>query len=179
MAPPRPTATGWQPGRAPPEPTSSQRTEWLVTSPCLHAPEVVNVGIDGAVPTSDPDGADIEVALDYQVLGAMVLALAPKAQLTIVCYNAPNSERGFIDAAAAAAGDKTRRPAAVSISWGGPEDFWSLQGMRGLDAAFASGSLCGVTYSAAAGDAGSSNAQGDGRRHPEFPASSPHVWACG
>ena len=144
----------------------------------LHPPEVVNVDIDGAVPIPDPDGADVEVALDYQVLGAMVLAMAPKARLTIVSYNAPNSERGFIDAAAAAASDETRRPAAVSISWGAPEDRWSLQGMRGLDAVFASGSLRGVTYSAAAGDAGSSDGQMDGQ-HPEFPASSPHVWSCG
>ncbi len=145
----------------------------------LPAPEVVNVSIDGAAPAPDPEGADVEVALDYQVLGAMVLAAAPRARLTIVAYNAPNSERGFIDAVAAAATDRTHRPAAVSISWGAPEDDWSLQGMRGMDAAFAAGSLRGVAYSAAAGDAGSTDAVMDGRQHPEFPASSPHVWACG
>jgi len=145
----------------------------------LQAPEVVNVDVDGAVPLPDPDGADVEVALDYQVLGAMVLTMAPKARLTIVSYNAPNSERGFIDAAAAAASDKTRNPAAVSISWGATEERWSFQGMRGLDAAFAAGTLSGITYSAAAGDAGSTDAQLDGRQHAEFPASSPHVWSCG
>ena len=52
----------------------------------------------------------------------MVAAMAPKAHLTIVSYNAPNSERGFIDAAATAASDAMRRPAALSISWGAPED---------------------------------------------------------
>ncbi|MBV8194380.1 MAG: hypothetical protein JOY80_02510, partial [Candidatus Dormibacteraeota bacterium] len=31
----------------------------------------------------------------------------------------------------------------------------------------------------AAGDAGSADAQADARQHPGFPASSPHVWACG
>ena len=61
----------------------------------------------------------------------MVAAMAPKAHLTIVSYNAPNSERGFIDAAATAASDAGRHPAAVSISWGAPEDHWSPQGMRG------------------------------------------------
>lgn len=145
----------------------------------LRAPEVVNVDLDGAMPTSDPGGADLEVALDYQVLGAMVMAMAPRAQLTIVSYNAPNSERGFIDAVAAVAGDRVRHPAAASISWGCPEDMWSRQGLVGMDAAFAAGSLCGVTYSAAAGDAGSTDAAADGLQHPEFPASSPHVWACG
>ncbi|MFZ0127835.1 MAG: S53 family peptidase [Candidatus Dormiibacterota bacterium] len=145
----------------------------------LNAPDITNVWLDGATPSPDPDGADVEVALDYQVIGSIVAAMAPKAHLTIVSYNAPNSERGFIDAAATAASDAIRHPAAVSISWGAPEDHWSPQGMRGLDAAFATGALHGVTFSAAAGDAGSTNAEVDGYQHPEFPASSPHAWACG
>jgi len=145
----------------------------------LPAPDITNVWIDGAKPMPDPDGADVEVALDYQVIGGMVAAMAPKAHLTIVTYNAQNSERGFIDAAAAAAADAARHPAAVSISWGSPEDNWSEQGIRGLDAAFATGTLHGVTFSAAAGDSGSTNDELDGHQHPGFPASSPHVWACG
>ena len=145
----------------------------------LPAPEIVHVNLDGAVPMSDPTGADVEIALDYQVIGAMVLAMAPRARLTIVSYNAPNTERGFIDAAATAASDRFHRPAAVSISWGSTEDVWSLQGMRGLDAVFAGGSLHGVTYSVAAGDSGSTDGWPDGLQHPGFPASSPHVWSCG
>jgi kumamolisin len=82
----------------------------------LPAPDITNVWLDGATPAPDPNGADVEVALDYQVIGAMVLAMAPKAHLTIVSYNAPNSERGFIDAAATAASDAIRHPSAVSIS---------------------------------------------------------------
>ena len=88
----------------------------------LPAPDITNVWLDGATPTPDADGADVEVALDYQVIGGMIAAMAPKAHLTIVSYNAPNSERGFIDAAATAASDAIRHPAAVSISWGAPED---------------------------------------------------------
>ena len=153
--------------------------ESAFTRLALPPPEIVNVSIDGTVPESDPDGADMEVALDYQVLGAMVQAMAPRARVTIVAYNAPNSERGFMNAVAAAATDRLHRPQAASISWGSPEDNWTIQGMRAMDSLFASGSLRGVTYSAAAGDAGSSNAELDGRQHAEFPASSPHVWACG
>jgi kumamolisin len=145
----------------------------------LPAPDITNVWLDGATPTPDPNGADVEVALDYQVIGSMIAAMAPKAHLTIVSYNAPNSERGFIDAAATAAADAGRHPAAVSISWGSSEDHWSPQGMRALDSAFATGALHGVTFSAAAGDAGSTNDEFDGHQHPGFPASSPHVWACG
>ncbi|HEX6539920.1 MAG TPA: S53 family serine peptidase [Candidatus Dormibacteraeota bacterium] len=145
----------------------------------LPAPEIIHVRVDGAEPSPDPGGADTEIALDYQVIGAMTLAMAPKARLSIVCYDAPNSERGFIDAAAAAASLTPHRPAAVSISWGTSEDMWSHQGIRGLDSVFATGALRGVTYSAAAGDAGSDDGRLDGRQHPEFPASSPHVWSCG
>jgi len=43
-------------------------------------------------------------------------------------------------------------------------DHWSPQGMRGLDAAFATRALRGVTFSAAAGDAGSTNDEEDGYR---------------
>src|ERR1700683_2683665 len=51
--------------------------------------------------------------------------------------------------------------------------------MRGLDSAFATGALHGVTFSAAAGAAGSPNDEIHGYQPPEFPASSPHAWACG
>jgi kumamolisin len=145
----------------------------------LSAPQMVDVSVDGAVATADPDGADVEVALDYQVLGAMVMQMAPRARLTIVIYNAPNHERGFVDAVAVAATDTAHRPAAVSISWGSPESSWTGQGMRAMNAAFAAGSARGVAFSASAGDWGSSNAEPDGLQHAEHPASSPHVWACG
>jgi len=145
----------------------------------LRPPDVVNVSVDGALPSSDPEGADVEVALDYQVLGAMVQAMAPRAQLTIVVYNAPNCERGFIDAVATASADTMHRPAAISISWGSPENNWTPQGMHGMDAAFAAGGARGVSFSASAGDWGSTNAELDGLQHALHPASCPHVWACG
>ncbi|MFN2582743.1 MAG: protease pro-enzyme activation domain-containing protein [Candidatus Dormibacteria bacterium] len=145
----------------------------------LHPPAIVHVPVDGAVAVADPDGADVEVALDYQVIGTILRSMAPKAQLTIVSYDAPNSERGFIDAAATAASDRRLHPAATSISWGSSEDNFSLRGMRALDATFANGSVRGLTYSAAAGDGGSMDNRFDGMQHPEFPASSPHVWSCG
>ena len=41
----------------------------------LPAPDITNVWLDGATPTADPNGADVEVALDYQVIGGMVAAI--------------------------------------------------------------------------------------------------------
>ena len=51
--------------------------------------------------------------------------------------------------------------------------------MAALDAAFQSAAALGVTISAAAGDNGSSDGVNDGKDHVDFPASSPHVLACG
>lgn len=139
----------------------------------LPKPELVHVSVDGQVAQPDPTGADVEVALDVEVIGAM----APGCK--IVIYDAPNTEQGFIDAILAAAHDQTNSPSVVSISWGAPESGWSASGMRGMDAAFAIGTAMGVTYTAASGDGGSTDGVADGRQHADHPSSSPHVLACG
>ena len=48
-----------------------------------------------------------------------------------------------------------------------------------MDQAFADAAALGVTVTAAAGDDGSNDRDGDGQVHVDFPASSPHVLACG
>jgi kumamolisin len=48
-----------------------------------------------------------------------------------------------------------------------------------MDQAFADAALLGVTVTCASGDNGSDDRVGDGRAHADFPASSPHVLACG
>jgi kumamolisin len=70
-------------------------------------------------------------------------------------------------------------PAAVSISWGGPESSWTAQSMSALDQAIADGVALGVTVTVAAGDNGSTDGVTDGQQHVDFPASSPHALACG
>ena len=124
------------------------------------------------MPGGDPSGADGEVLLDIEVAGA----LAPGARFAV--YFAPNTDRGFLDALSTAAhADPT--PAAVSISWGGPEESWSAQARTAFDDALADAAALGVTVTAAAGDNGSGDGVGDGAPHTDFPASSPHVLACG
>lgn len=137
-------------------------------------PTVTAVSVDGArnEPGSDPSGADGEVLLDIEVVGA----LAPRADMVV--YFAPNTDDGFLDAVSEAAhADPT--PAAISISWGQNEDEWTEQARRAMDAAFADAAALGVTVSAAAGDDGSTDRAADKRAHCDFPASSPHVLACG
>jgi kumamolisin len=141
----------------------------------LTTPAVTAVGVDGAVntPGKDPQGADGEVLLDIEVAGA----IAPKAR--IVVYFAPNTDAGFLDAISTAA-HATPTPTAMSISWGQSEDGWTAQARTAMDQAFADATALGVTVTAAAGDSGSSDTPTGGAAvHVDFPASSPHVLACG
>ena len=138
-------------------------------------PSVISVGVDGATnaPIGDPNSADGEVLLDIEIAGA----LAPAAK--IVVYFAPNTDQGFLDAVTTAIHDTTNHPNIVSISWGGPESTWTAQSTTNFDDAFAAAATLGVSVTIASGDNGSSDGETDGLAHVDFPASSPHVIACG
>jgi kumamolisin len=138
------------------------------------SPSVKAVGVDGTVnePGKDPTGADGEVLLDIEVIGA----LSPAA--SILVYFAPNTDAGFVDAVADAA-HATPTPTAMSISWGQSEDQWTAQARTALDDALLDAAALGVTVTVAAGDNGSGDGSTDGSDHADFPASSPHALACG
>jgi kumamolisin len=140
----------------------------------ITGPKVTAVGVDGArnVPGGDASGADGEVLLDIEVAGA----LSPGAH--IVVYFAPNTDAGFVDAVSEAT-HAAVTPTTISISWGQNEDAWTAQARHALDQAFVDAASLGITVTAAAGDNGSSDGVNDGRDHADFPASSPHVLACG
>ena len=140
----------------------------------IAVPSITAVGVDGGAnaPGSDTTGADVEVALDVDVIGAA----APGAAQVV--YFAPNSDQGFVDAISAAA-SATPAPVAISISWGQSEDSWTTQGRTAMDAAMADAAALGITVCAASGDNGSGNAVSDGQVHVDFPASSPHALGCG
>jgi kumamolisin len=141
----------------------------------IAVPAVTSVDVDGGsnAPTGDPNSADAEVLLDIEVVGAV----APAAK--IVVYFAPNTDQGFLDAVTTAIHDTANQPTIVSISWGGPESSWTQQAFTNFDAAFADAATLGITVLVAAGDGGSSDGLTDGLAHVDFPASSPHVIACG
>jgi kumamolisin len=119
------------------------------------------------------DSADGEVMLDIEVAGAV----APGAK--VVVYFAPNTDQGFLDALTTAIHDPTHKPSVISISWGGPESSWTAQAMTAFDSAAQDAAALGVTICAASGDSGSSDGVTDGANHVDFPASSPHILACG
>jgi len=138
----------------------------------LTPPDVVSVSVDGAANApSTPDSADGEVALDIEVAGGV----APGAKIAV--YFAPNTDQGFVDAVTTAVHDTTHQPSVISISWGGPESTWDQAGLTALDNACQSAGALGITVTVAAGDNGSSD--GESGNNVDFPASSPHVLACG
>lgn len=140
----------------------------------LPAPKVAAVLVDNAKDSpGNPNGADGEVMFDIEVAAAV----APGAN--VVVYFAPNTDQGFIDAIATAVHDSTNKPSALSISWGGPESTWTAQAVSALDQACQAAAAVGVTITAASGDDGSTDGVTSGGNNVDFPASSPHVLACG
>jgi kumamolisin len=138
------------------------------------APKVSAVSVDkGTNSPGDPNGADGEVMLDIEVSAAV----APGAN--VVVYFAPNTDQGFVDAIATAVHDSTNKPSVISISWGGPESTWTAQAVTALDQACQAAATLGVTIAAASGDDGSTDGVTGGGNNVDFPASSPHVLACG
>jgi kumamolisin len=141
----------------------------------LTAPTVTAISVDNAHnrPTGSADGPDGEVMLDIEVAGS----IAPAAHLAV--YFAPNTDAGFLNAITSAIHDTVNKPSVVSISWGGPEDGWTPQALNAFDSAFQAAAVMGVTVLAASGDHGATDGVTDGKLHVDFPASSPHVTACG
>ncbi|HXR40733.1 MAG TPA: S53 family peptidase [Terracidiphilus sp.] len=138
----------------------------------MAAPAISAVSVDrGKNAPSTASGPDGEVMLDIEVAAAV----APGAK--IVVYFTPNTDQGFTDAITTAVHDETNKPSVISISWGGPESRWTPQAMAALDAACQSAAALGVTITVAAGDNGSTD--GGTGNNVDFPASSPHVLACG
>jgi kumamolisin len=140
----------------------------------IAVPSITAVSVDGAANNpADTSGADVEVSLDIDVIGA---AAPGAAQLV---YFAPNNgDQGFVDAISSAA-EASPAPIAISISWGQSEDSWTAQGLSAMNAAMSDAAALGITVCVAAGDNGSSDDVSDGQVHVDFPASSPYALGCG
>jgi kumamolisin len=115
---------------------------------------------------------DTEVYLDIEVAAS----LAPDAK--IVVYFGDNTAQGWIATLMAAILDKTHDPSVISISWGDAERDWSPQAMVQIDKLFQLAAHRGITVCCSSGDGGISEASSH-RFTVAFPASSPHVLACG
>jgi kumamolisin len=132
-------------------------------------------------PTGDPEGPDGEVLLDIEVVGAV----APGAQI-VVYFGKDASDRGFLDCLTAAIHDPAHNISILSISWGGAEVDMTDQFQISFNQTLETAKALGITVCVAAGDDGSADfppndprRPWDGHAHVDFPASSPHVLACG
>jgi kumamolisin len=142
------------------------------------APQVTAVSVDhGRNSPTTAEGADGEVMLDIEVIAS----IAPGAK--IVVYFAPGStDKDFLDAVTQAVHDQTHQPSIISISWGGPESTAEASFQTELDAALQSAAAVGITVTVASGDSGAADVgpnEWNGQPSVDFPASSPHVLACG
>jgi kumamolisin len=137
------------------------------------SPQVTAVSVDGAqnVPGGDPNGADGEVELDIEMVGAV----APGATQKV--FFAPNTDQGFMDAASTAIQDS--EVSIISISWGQAESEYTAQALTAFNEIFQDAVVLGKTVLVASGDNGSSDGVDDGQNHVDFPASSPYVVGCG
>jgi kumamolisin len=136
----------------------------------------------GAGAVNEANGSD-ETTLDVEQSGA----IAPNA--SIVVYQAPNTDAGFIDAFATAASQN--RAGVVSVSWGESETFVAASVAQQLesttyaqafDEMFQELAAQGQSTFAAAGDSGAYDASGDlgtTNQSVDEPASSPWITAAG
>ncbi len=138
----------------------------------LKVPRVLAISVDGGKNKTGSD-ADGEVALDIQVAGG----LAPGAEIAV--YFTPNTDAGFADAISQAVHDTTNKPSVISISWGGPENGWSSQGIATMNSALQDAVTLGISVYVASGDSLATDGVTDGAAHVDFPASSPYAIGCG
>ncbi len=137
---------------------------------CGVAPGEVTREVVDAV---DPATPSVELTIDTQVAGAF----APGARLKI--YAAKDSPRGWLDALVAALADREAAPSVISISYGQPEDAFTVSQIACFEDIFKAAALIGVTVIAATGDSGPTLGSGDGTLSVAYPASSRFVLACG
>jgi kumamolisin len=127
---------------------------------------------DAAVAHEIATSKDLEAALDVQIIGSLV----PGAR--IVVYEAPDDERGFLDAIRDAIFDEQYAPSVLSISYGWPEYLWTPAALRILDELFTAAALLGVSVFCSSGDNGA-QLDAEGKPHVVAPASSEFAAGCG
>jgi kumamolisin len=140
---------------------------------------VIEDAVDVPLPQPDPNGADVEVALDWQVLSRALLAAAPKATIRLVLRYAPNTDQGFSDLWNSFVSDPTYSFTGVSTSWGMAENQWTQGGATAMNAAAQACLAVGIFQITASGDNGASDGSGDGKLYADCPASSPNVLGAG
>ena len=129
-------------------------------------------GSAGASAIPDAFWATVEASMDTELVAAFARGA------NIVVYFAAETPRGKFDGISAAMTDGVNQPSVISCSWGVFECQAPRHVMRSMDQVIGLATLRGMTLCASSGDFGD-GALNCGKVSAHFPASSPHVLACG
>ena len=111
---------------------------------------------------------------------ALVGTIAPDASILLV--QSSDNDQGQYHAVTSVIADARSRPSVLSCSWGGAEPTQTPSLMRALDRWFQTAAVLGMTVCCSSGDFGDGTLNPNAPRNKltvQFPASSPHVLACG
>jgi kumamolisin len=127
--------------------------------------------------TIDPSDAakalwTIEATLDIELAGSFANGAS------IVVYFAPNNAQGKYHALSSALHNEQYPPTIISCSWGAVEENLTPDFVESIDQLFQDAVLKGVSICFSSGDRGE-DPDKSGSPRVQFPASSPHVLACG
>jgi len=145
-------------------------------SPKLVTPPIQLLGATNSPGTSAlPKRDDNEVLLDIDVAGSVA------SGATIAMYFAPFSEIGWVTAldTAIIPSASEPKPSVISISWGCPEEFWSVAQANNLSTKLKAAAAKSITIFSASGDNGSEATIEDGLAHVNWPCIDPWVTAVG
>ncbi|HEY8008371.1 MAG TPA: S53 family peptidase [Methylocella sp.] len=116
---------------------------------------------------------DMEIALDLQVVASFVEGGR------VVVYFTSNSAEGLAAAIDQAIRDGTNKPQVLSLSWGGPEVYWTKPRRDVVMGSLSDAVRLGVSVVTASGDSLATCGLQDGKAHVWFPASAPYALGCG
>lgn len=127
---------------------------------------------------------NMEVALDVQVAGALASGATIAVYMPGRCAAIADAfPKRLYEVLSAALYDEEYKPSVVTLSWGGPEAIWKQGDRAQIEALLADAACLGVTVCVSSGDAGIGPPDPHaGLQTPPacvYPASSPHVLACG
>ena len=135
-------------------------------------PDITDVSVDGTENAGANGGdASMEVALDIQIVGAVVQYLTGKRATIVVLWSQ--------DIASAATKSASLGHAACSCSWGADEPSWSASDLAAMQAALVACTNAGTVFTAAAGDNDADDDDGTGQSSVDAPASCTNALACG
>jgi kumamolisin len=137
-----------------------------------------NAGSSPAAGIAQADATSVQWTFETTTDLAMVGTIAPGVSILLV--QTTNDDQGQYHALTSVVTDAKDKPSVLSCSWGGPESGKNLPFLRTMDRWFQLAAALGMTVCCSSGDFGDGSMSDPPKPFTiQFPASSPHVLACG